>query len=99
MTDLVFTLPDKSTPGYLRRQEQALVFYTALKGDPDPTIIREMVNFLVDYVDEPADTEEAKEALMDASEDEFNLLFNAVMGKSDDEENPTKPRPRKKKQT
>ena len=99
MTDLVFTLPDKSTPGYLRRQRQALVFYKALTSDPEPETVDEIVNFLVEYVTEPADTEEAKEALRDASEDEFNLLFNAVLGRSDDNENPTKPPPKKKSKT
>ena len=99
MTDLVFELPNKSTPGYLKRQRKALVFYKALTGDPEPETVDEIVEFLVDFVTEPAEIEEAKEALRDASEDQFQLLFNAVLGRTDTEGNPTKPPPKKKRAT
>ena len=99
MTDLVFELPDKSTPGYLRRQRQALVFYKALTSTPEPETVDEIVNFLVDYVTEPAEKEEAKEALRDASEEQFHTLFDAVLGRTDAEGNPTNPPPKKKSAT
>ena len=89
MTDLVFTPPDENTPGFLRRQREALEFMQVLKGDPSPEAIDGMVSFLVEFVTEPVDKKEATEALWDASEAQFNELLAAVLGKAEDAENPT----------
>ena len=89
MTDLVFTPPDENTPGFLRRQREALKFMQLLKDDPSPETIDGMVDFLVDFVTEPKGKKEAIDALWDASEAQFNELLGAVIGKADDAENPT----------
>ena len=89
MTNLVFTPPDENTPGFLRRQREALKFMQLLKGDPTVEAVDGMVDFLVEFVTEPADKNEAIEALWDASEAQFNELLGAVLGKADDAEDPT----------
>ena len=89
MTELVFTPPDENTPGYLRRQKQALEFMQSLQGDPTPKTIDNMVEFLVQFVTEPKDVKQAKEALWDASQAEFDLLLKSVLGQGEDAENPT----------
>ena len=89
MTDLVFTPPDENTPGFLRRQREALNFTQLLKGDASVEVLDGMVNFLVEFVTEPKDRKKAIEALWDASEAQFNELLGAVIGKADDAENPT----------
>lgn len=88
MPKLVFTPPDENTPGYLRRQREALKFMQLLKGDPTVETIDGMVDFLVEFVTEPKGKEEAKEALWDASEAQFNALLRSVLGQAGDE-NPT----------
>jgi len=89
MTDLVFTPPDENTPGYLRRQKQALKFMQSLQGDPTPDTIDGMVEFLVQFVTEPKDDEQARDALWDASQAQFDALLKSVLGQGEDDENPT----------
>lgn len=88
-TRLVFSPPDENTPGYLRRQREALKFVQLLKGDPTVDAIDAMVDFLVQFVTEPKEEAEAKEALWDASEAQFNELLSAVIGQGEDAGNPT----------
>lgn len=90
MTDLVFTPPDENTPGYLRRQREALKFMELLSGTPTVEAVDAMVDFLVQFVTKPAQPKKAKEALWDASEAQFNELLKSVLGQGEDTENPTK---------
>lgn len=86
--DLVFKLPDKDTPGFLRRQREAIRFSENLKDNPTVETVEALVNFLVDYVEEPQDRKEATEALWDASENQFMELLSALSG-GQQAENPT----------
>jgi len=87
MTDLVFNLPGKDDPGFLRRQREAIKFGRLLQEKPDEETLDQMVDFLVQFVEEPKDREKAKEALWDASESQFMQLLRSLGGESD--ENPT----------
>ena len=92
MVDLVFSPPDEHAPGFLRRQKKALTFIKAFNvDDPTPDMIDDMVGFLVDYVTEPADRDEAIELLWDASQDQIMSLMQAVGGTTKEEAdgNPT----------
>jgi len=88
MSKLVFELPNAQTPGYLRRAKKGLEFKERMAAGVDPTSIDDMVNFLLDFVSEPEDREEAKEALFDANEEQFSNLLDLVTGENK-VENPT----------
>lgn len=79
---LVFEVPDENAPGYLKRIKKALSLKRriAQPDNIDDTLFTEMVDFLAEYVTEPADREQAKEALWDASQKQFVDLLNSVTG-------------------
>ena len=90
--ELVFEAPTPQTPGYLRRLKKGLDFRKKLQDFDvsDSAWISEMIDFLVGYVTEPEDREEAKEAMWDVTEDKYNDMLNAIIGKQEEgEENPT----------
>ena len=89
MSELVFTPPDRTTPGYWRRIRSALVFQQALTDNPTPESIDDMVDFLVDYVTKPKDRKRAKELIWDASQEDFEMMLGAVTGQGADETDPT----------
>ena len=87
MPDLVFTPPGPDQPGFLRRQRTALEFSEGLKEEPTVALFDKMIDFLLDYVTEPADRKEAQDLLLDASENDFTTMLKAISGEGD--ENPT----------
>ena len=89
MTELVFNLPDENTPGYLRRQKEALKLQQRIQEKLSPETVDDIVNFLAPYIAEPKDPKQAKEALWDASKAQFNQLLNSVIGLDEGDENPT----------
>ena len=76
--ELVFEVPGPDAAGYLRRQRRVLEFRRAEKDAPES--IDALVEFLADYVSVPEDREEAKEALMEASENQIDELLEAISG-------------------
>ena len=77
---LVFERPSVNEPGFLRRARRALAFQEMISNNPGAKVLDEMVMFLADYVVEPADREEAIEALWEASEAQFKELLQEVAG-------------------
>jgi hypothetical protein len=78
---LVMKLPTKETPGYLRRQKRALEFRERARADgSSPKLIDEMVEFLLPFVQEPEDPAQAREALWDASESQFDEIMASITG-------------------
>lgn len=88
MSNIIFNPPGKDTPGYLRRTRQALIFQEAMQEKPDVKALDSMIDFLLEYVTDPKDKDEARNLLLDASEDQFNEMLAAFTGVSD-AENPT----------
>lgn len=86
--DIVFKAPGKDEPGFLRRQREAIEFGEKLVNKPTTKTIDDMVDFLLAWVVEPTDRDEAREALLDASEAQFSELLGVLAGGA---ENPTKP--------
>lgn len=72
MTEIVFSFPTKDTPGFLKRQRDALRLRADLAGDESEGSLAKVVTFLAQYVTEPADTQAAVDAIWDMSEDQFN---------------------------
>ncbi len=86
---LVFDLPTKDSPGYLKRAREAMVFERSMRGEPSPEAMDNMVAFLTQFVAEPTDPAEKTEALWMASENQFIELLQAIRGGRADGENPT----------
>jgi len=72
MTEIVFAFPTKDTPGYLKRQRDALKLKAELAASESEASLGKLVEFLARYVTEPADPEAAVEAIWEMSEDQFN---------------------------
>jgi hypothetical protein len=76
-----FQAPDSTTPGFLKRMKRALNFSEQINaGKLNASMIDGLVDFLVDFVIEPKDRDEAKELLLDASQEQFESMLGAVMG-------------------
>lgn len=79
---VVFEVPDERTPGYLRRMKNLAEFQKAQKSTVDEVErFERMCAFLSNYVKEPDDPEEAREALMDATKEQIDGLFAMIAGK------------------
>ena len=92
MSKLVFELPTAQTPGYLKRMKSAIEYNRRLKGrDPmDPEMVDDMVGFLLPYITEPKDREEARNLMYeDLTEEQFSQMMVALTGADKEEENPT----------
>jgi hypothetical protein len=77
--ELKFTAPDKTAPGFLRRAIRAGELAEALKGGSFTAhTLREMAEFLADYIDAPR--EQAINAVMDASQEQFEAMLAGVGG-------------------
>lgn len=81
MGELIFSPPSKDQPGYLRRFRQVVSFQEAIKsGNFGLKNLDDLIDFLLDFVEEPADREEAKDQLLNASETQFLGMLNAIGG-------------------
>lgn len=79
---VVFELPDERTPGYLRRMKNLAEFQKSQKEAADEIErFEKLCSFLSGYVREPADPEEAKDALMDATKEQIDELFALIGGR------------------
>ncbi len=97
MSKIHFDLPGADEPGFLRRSRRALELQEQLSklqvGSIPSSVIDDLIEFLADYVTEPQGRDEAKEALLDASQNQFMEMLNAITG-TDNSTNPTFPNPR-----
>lgn len=81
MTKIQIRQPDKSTPGFLKRAKRAVEFQSRLQDDRvDPVIFDEMIEFVLPFVVEPADRKKAREALWDASQEQFEKVMSDLTG-------------------
>ena len=85
MSKIVFNPPTPDSPGYLRRLHAALSIREEWKRDLSPDAVANMVEFLLPYVTEPEDRAAAREALWDASEQQFDDLLALVTGGGESE--------------
>ena len=91
MKKIKFEVPDEKQPGYLRRVMAANKFSTMREeGNITPEYYENLITFLLAYIKEPEDRSEARDALLDASEEDYIELLNAITGKG---ANPTSPEP------
>ncbi len=84
MTTLRFVPPGPDAPGFLRRARRALELAEGLKGSPTPALLDSIIAFVLPFVTEPTDRDAAREALLDASQEDFQRLLGAVGGGGED---------------
>lgn len=78
---LEFEVPDAQAPGFLKRQRRAMEFAEKFEAErTDPSVLDEMVEFLADFVVIPDDRKQAKEALWNASQEQFEAMLDAITG-------------------
>ena len=79
--NIKFQAPDATTPGFLKRMKKALSFSEQIQsGKLSAELVDNLVDFLVGFVIEPTNREEAKEILLDASQEQFESMLSAVTG-------------------
>jgi hypothetical protein len=78
--DIKIKVPTPLEKGYLRRQRKALAFAEIQADKPSPEMVNAMVDFIVDFVVEPADKELARDAILDLSQKEFEEIMAAIRG-------------------
>ena len=89
MSELTIKLHDAKTPGYLRRLQKREEFINGLN---DGTVnFESLIEYLLAFVIEPEDRAEARDILMDASEDQYRAMLEVIIRSST--ENPTQPTP------
>jgi hypothetical protein len=86
MSELTFEIPDEKTPGFLRRMMAANRFTQMLReGNVNAEYYENLITFLLGFITEPEDRDEAREALLDASQEQYMSLLQAINGQA----NPT----------
>lgn len=76
-----FAIPSPQTPGYLRRLQKAVEFQSLFKSDTsNPETLEKMIDYLAGFITEPEDPIEAREALLDATQEEYMELLKATSG-------------------
>jgi hypothetical protein len=71
-----FVAPTPDTPGFLRRALRAMELRNRISEGASAEFVKEVAQFLLDYVSEPADRDAAYEAILDASQQEFTDMLN-----------------------
>ncbi len=80
---IIFNLPNRQTPGYFKRQRKLLEIEAARKKEPSPETIDMLVNFLAEFVEAPT-REEAQAMIWEASEEQWDMMLDALGGASKD---------------
>lgn len=79
MAKLTFRPPDKHAPGFLRRNIRALELQEQLKQDQSPEALLAFARFLAQFIEADNETD-ALEALLDASQSDFEAMTDALQG-------------------
>ena len=87
MAELEFTVPDENSPGYLRRMMTISKFQQLLAENQITDYYDALIDFLLGFITKPEDRNEAREALLDASQKQYGELLAAAYGRP----NPTLP--------
>ena len=81
MSQIIFNSPGKDEPGYLRRMKKALELKTAMEsGTIVPENLDALIEFVLPYVKEPVDRDQARELLWDGSQNDFDRMLRAITG-------------------
>ena len=87
--ELEIKAPSPDSPGFLYRTKRALLLQRALADkDINAEAIDQLVEYLLPYVVKPEKDGDKREALMQASQNQFMEMFNAVAGVQGDASSP-----------
>ena len=76
-----FEVPGPDAPGYLKRQRKLAAF---MEGDGNSVGRWEaMVEYLLDFVTKPVDRDEARDALWEMSEADYQAMLEKIAGQGD----------------
>ena len=78
MSELVFRLPNADTPGFLRRQRIAIALQSELADKPTVASIDRLAEFLVTFVAEPADRQEALGLIWELPQSQLEETLRAI---------------------
>lgn len=71
--DLVLDIPGYDDPGYLRRNMEI----ERIRQSND---LGKMIEYILEFVLEPEDREEARELLLDATQEEYDTIWTGLIG-------------------
>lgn len=80
MTTLKIELPTRETKGYWRRVKRASALRVAMLNGMTPELCDEVVEFLLPFITIPINRDEAREVLLDASQNDFEKMMQAFHG-------------------
>lgn len=76
-----YAIPSPQTSGYLRRLQKAIEFQSLFKSDSsNPETLEKMIDYMAGFITEPENPKEAREALLDATQEEYMALLKAISG-------------------
>lgn len=78
-------LPDENTPGYWRRVEDGAKLMEEMKTGLSLESCKKVIDYIMPYVTEPEDKEQAHDLIADLSKKEFQKIIRAVMGAKENE--------------
>lgn len=84
MSAIKIELPTRETKGYWRRVKRASALRVEMANGMTPELCDNVIEFLLPFVIEPADRDEAREVLLDASQDDFEKMMKAFHGGGND---------------
>lgn len=79
--EIVFRKPNKKERGFMRKNIEFLRLVRRIKefkDDPDPDVLMAMIERMASYIVKPTNRQEAIDALLDASEEEFENLMDTL---------------------
>lgn len=79
--ELTFKAPEKDAPGYLPRMYRAAAFMESVSAKTiSVKVLDDLIEFLLDFVTQPTDRTEAKAAMMELSEADFESMLGSMVG-------------------
>lgn len=83
--------PTRESKGYWKRVKRGASLREEMSGGMTLSLCDRVIEFILPYVIEPTDHDEAKELLEDLSQDEFEKIIKAVIGDKGGGNNTTVP--------
>jgi hypothetical protein len=77
---IAFNLPDRDSPGYLKRQLEISEIQADLRVNPGKASLKRLVAFLLPFVAEPGDPNQAEAMIWDLPQAELERIMLALTG-------------------